>query len=390
MPTYFERRRLRKQVKHVLYEARHTGHMREDVAPAEELAALMAARADLEAAWRARAWERLAPAMQAVQARAQALWPERRWPRLRENFEILVVAVAVAMGFRTHFVQPFKIPTGSMQPTLYGIAMGPPAAWSVFNHPPLSLVRWALFGERAVTIRMPVSGVVKVLGVAPAQALFLGGDGRGGIRSRALETNYEALYITIGETGLRLPIPALFERHFSDGEFLQRGAVLARGAQRSGDHIFVNKVAYNLFSPRRGQVVVFDTVHIDFPGIRTDNFYIKRLAGLPHERISIRERHLVVNGEPVTEPWPFRRMVEDPGYAGYTTTPVTPGPDGPHVALGRPGDVLALGAGEYLMLGDNTRHSLDGRYFGAVQARDLLGPAFMVYWPLGPRWGRIQ
>src|SRR4026208_1352416 len=40
---------------------------------------------------------------------------------LRENVEVLLVALAVAMGIRTFFLQPFKIPTGSMQPTLYGI-----------------------------------------------------------------------------------------------------------------------------------------------------------------------------------------------------------------------------------------------------------------------------
>ena len=45
-------------------------------------------------------------------------YPNAAW---RENIEVLLVALAVAMGIRTFFLQPFKIPTGSMQPTLFGV-----------------------------------------------------------------------------------------------------------------------------------------------------------------------------------------------------------------------------------------------------------------------------
>src|ERR1035438_3712164 len=49
-------------------------------------------------------------------------YPNATW---RENIEVLLVALAVAMGIRTFFLQPFKIPTGSMQPTLYGVNSEP-------------------------------------------------------------------------------------------------------------------------------------------------------------------------------------------------------------------------------------------------------------------------
>src|SRR5207248_5755678 len=49
-------------------------------------------------------------------------YPNAAW---RENIEVLLVALAVAMGIRTFFLQPFKIPTGSMQPTLYGVTSIP-------------------------------------------------------------------------------------------------------------------------------------------------------------------------------------------------------------------------------------------------------------------------
>ena len=48
-------------------------------------------------------------------------YPNALW---RENVEVILVAVAVAMAIRTFFLQPFKIPTGSMQPTLFGIKIG--------------------------------------------------------------------------------------------------------------------------------------------------------------------------------------------------------------------------------------------------------------------------
>jgi signal peptidase I len=54
----------------------------------------------------------------------------------RENVEVFLVAIVIAAGVRAYFLQPFKIPTGSMQPTLFGI-VGTPTATS----PPNPLTR---------------------------------------------------------------------------------------------------------------------------------------------------------------------------------------------------------------------------------------------------------
>ncbi len=60
-------------------------------------------------------------------------------PLWRENVEVLLVAISVAMAIRTFFLQPFKIPTGSMQPTLYGVTVEPDYGplWAVSGNPSL-------------------------------------------------------------------------------------------------------------------------------------------------------------------------------------------------------------------------------------------------------------
>ena len=57
--------------------------------------------------------------------------------------------------------------------------------------------------------------------------------------------------------------------------------------------------------------------------------------------------------------------------------------------LGEDGDALVIGDA-YLPMGDNTRSSYDGRYWGPVPRTQMLGPAACVYWPVSERWGRMK
>jgi len=292
----------------------------------------------------------------------------RSFPRLRENLEVLVVALAVAMAFRTYFFQPFKIPTGSMQPTLYGITVVPADRPSFSDRFPLNLLKLALMGERFVTVRARASGIVSASEIE-------------------FDLRTRELIFHIG--GIPHKIHRNMRRHFELGQFVRRGQILATGRVHYGDHIFVDRVAYNIRRPRRGEIVVFDTDNIRYPGVLTNTFYIKRLVGLPGEEISLSPPYLMVNGRLLQSPPVFTDLLlrADLGYHGYQLPSQIPG--APRPRLARAGDRIRLDSDQYLLLGDNTAHSLDGRYFGPVNRDRLVGPAVFVYWPLSRRWGPL-
>lgn len=363
---WFQRRRQRKYVRHLLHESRHLRHMREDVADPKALAAVCDAEAGLKRAFAEGASD-LDPAAERLMSAMDRLSPARSYPRVREHVEILVVAVVVAMAFRTYFIQPFKIPTGSMQPTLYGITVQPQMGRHWYDYFPINLVPLALFGERYQEVRAKVDGLV-------------------GAR---YEESEESIRFYVN--GVPHEMPRAMALHVQPGYTrVQKGQLMASGRVRLGDHIFVNKVLYNFTRPKRGDIFVFSTKGISYPRIRPDSFYIKRIAGLPGERLRLDPPYLIADGRPITAPYPFERLLkgEKQGYRGYQL-PYFEASLG-RVALGLPGQELQLSSTEYLPLGDNTLSSLDGRYFGGVDRKNIVGPAFMVYWPFGSRWGHVR
>jgi hypothetical protein len=148
--NYFERRQLKKTVHLARHMVRHALNMREDAGEEAALAGARAAERNLQDAWRARDWGRMEAACEQAAGAAERLMPPRSFPKWRENVEVLVVAISLAMACRTYFIQPFKIPTGSMQPTLYGVTARPQEGKQWFDRFPVNLVNLALFGERYV------------------------------------------------------------------------------------------------------------------------------------------------------------------------------------------------------------------------------------------------
>lgn len=118
---------------------------------------------------------------------------------------------------------------------------------------------------------------------------------------------------------------------------------------KSGSYVLVNRLAYRLGTPTRGDVIVFH-----FPR-DPDQEYIKRIIGLPGDRVEISKGDVRINGERLEEPY----IVQPAEYES---------------ALRVPRDQL-------FVLGDNRNNSSDSHQWGAVPMENVVGKAVLVYWP---------
>ncbi len=371
-----------------------------DVLPAGKLEEITTLRASLEDAMRSKDKARIDTLTTEINTTCERALPHASHSEIADNIEVFFVAIVIALGIRTYIAQPFKIPTGSMQPTLYGLVaehtkedttpnivtrckdwvtgrsyfnvvadhtgtlrrQDPVTEHSVlgfFAHCRLHFedgeTQWIWAPLAQLTTVRHNLGLFQYLGVAPEE-----------------DTSYTP------DTSSRYPEQAL------GGVTVTKGQLLARGTLDTGDHVLVNKFAYNFRSPTRGEVFVFTTQHI--PGIQVpqeqgSQHYIKRLAGVPGDELEVRPPLLMINGKVAEEPG-FKRVMSgtsqqpNQGYRGYAPAPRYPR--------------FSLRPQQYVAFGDNSYNSSDSRYWGVVPERNLVGPALFCYFPLGRNWGLIR
>jgi len=378
-----------------------------DILPPAKLEEITTLRSSLEDAMRVRDKARISALNDEINKACEKALPHVEHSDIGENVEVFFVAIVIALGIRSYVAQPFKIPTGSMQPTLYGL---------VANHTEQDVTPnfftqckdWVA-GRSYYNVVAKRSGLLRnvepltehsYLGFFTHCRLHFEDGGTQWIWApmRQLATDPEGfnlgmehyLNLPISADGQNITPDAQAERKIeeSKGTYVTQGQLLARGTLDTGDHVLVNKFAYNFRRPTRGEVFVFTTKNIRSPYMRVkveegSQHYIKRLVGVPGDRLEVKSPELWVNGKPAEE-FGMKRVASMEGaYKGY----------GNFGFLSR-GSVRELAnrkdLREYWAMGDNSYNSSDSRYWGAVPERNLVGPGLFCYFPLGRNWGLIR
>jgi len=285
----------------------------------------------------------------------------------RENVEVILVAIVVAIGIRSYFLQPFKIPTGSMQPTLNGIIGHPTTAPTpnFFKR----VVDFVLLGRNYIDVVSSEENTVTDL--TSRKVLFF-------FTLSRIECDHESFTVYAP--------PEILRQDFKvyPGNSYHPGEIIARGAVDTGDQVFVDKLSYNFIHPRRSDVFVFRTNHI--LGIREDPeagapYFIKRLTGTPGDELRIDSPKLYANGKLANEFGIARVIAGQPPYRGYA-----PG----QAFLATPESTFVVPSKAYFAMGDNSFNSYDSRYWGPVPEENVVGRGLFVYWPFNRHWGLIR
>ncbi|MGI5912918.1 MAG: signal peptidase I [Syntrophomonadaceae bacterium] len=139
--------------------------------------------------------------------------------------------------------------------------------------------------------------------------------------------------------------------------FVIEGRIIPTGSMlptiQLQDRVIVNKFVYRFKDPERGDIVVLDPPE----ALNTNLDYIKRVIGLPGEKVEMKNGKVYINERPLKEPY-----LSEPIYYDYGPVQV-------------PENCL-------LVLGDNRNNSFDSHYWNAWLTKDRLkGKAFLTYWP---------
>jgi signal peptidase I len=314
-------------------------------------------------------------------------FPGRLKTPLRPAWEMLFVALVIALSARTFFVQPFSVPTGSMEPTLQGIRSVDLRDDPDFNMPSWLRRQWDRFarGTQHYEIVARSEGTLEE------------------VRAPTWVHPFAQFQFRIGSSWYRVPAsvtPFLERAGLQSGHYYQVGDPILRFRFTHGDFMLADRLSYNFRRPRRGEIVVFETDAVE--SLQTQHYFVKRLVAMDGDHVRIgNDRHLVINE---------RRL--DANTPGFQTIYQSANPAAPDAYMGHlnawvaawigvrnPEELAPLFPDEtatyhvqsdhFLVMGDNTLFSLDSRVWGELPISAVVGRAWLIYWPLSRRTGWV-
>ncbi|HEX4138929.1 MAG TPA: signal peptidase I [Candidatus Methylacidiphilales bacterium] len=339
------------------------------------------------------------------------LFPPSPWDGWRENIEVFVVAAIMALGIRTFFLQPFKIPTGSMEPTLLGIEPKPTA--DLPPSLPFQVYDFLIHGRTYSRVTTKQGG--RIVSFKPGTMTIWFEYTDLTLEDAQGHDEVDRIWIRAQDVESKLGIFP-YDDPRGGSKTYAPGDVLANYATQTGDQVLVDKITYNFRGPDRGDVIIFKTAGI--PGLEHElgpdqegsEDFIKRCVGFAGDMIEVKPPYVYVNGNPAAGATAFAHEFTQtpaypggPPYPGYTLVPwddPRPGDacTGVTKDMNRPFDpydkdntqTYYVPANCYWAMGDNSPYSKDSRYWGGVPNQNLVGRGYFVFWPFTSRWGFIR
>lgn len=353
-------------------------------------------------------------------------------PGLRDNVEVFLVVAVALMGFRSFFFQPMAIPTGSAQPTFYGIV-----GENLQDNPdavvPSGFKKWYhswIHGESYYHVIAKNEGVFRIIDHEPDTVFPFVSRQRFSIDNQKYTVWFPPKRVS-SESNLwhyaGLSSPS--RKHF------KKGATIIKIKVTSGDRLFVNRLIYNFRRPRRGETIVFKSTGLEGQGLLANTHYIKRLVALGGEAVSIGDdRRMRINGQaldvsdsgfefvysfnPENPPqkdaysghvngtmerrwrnwdrskhfgrsYSWKEMLEHFEMEGPHECPRFDGKPMPTNSPNFPNEEkeFLVRENHYLTFGDNTLNSRDSRYWGGIPREKVIGKSGFVFWPVSERFG---